>query len=208
VLASTDVTFVRKHPFVTGGLVLLLGVAAVLGVTAFAVWSAAHHDDSSRIDRADAIVVLGAAQYNGTPSPVFEGRLEQAKTLYERRFAPDVIVLGSNQPGDRTTEGDAGRAWLVSNGLPADHVFADPVGNDTLQSLEGAAAFMRRHGMRSAFLVSDPWHNLRIRRMASDLGITSYVSATWHSAARSQATRLDGYARETFAYLYYRLLDR
>jgi uncharacterized SAM-binding protein YcdF (DUF218 family) len=67
---------------------------------------------------------------------------------------------------------------------------------------------MRQHGMHSAFLVSDPWHNLRIRRMASDLGIVAYVSATWHSAARSQATRLDGYTRETFAYLYYRLTNR
>ncbi len=201
-------SFVRKHPVVTGALVLLLGIATLLGLTAFAVWSAAHHDDSSRVDHADAIIVLGAAQYNGTPSPVFEGRLEQAKTLYEGRFAPDVVVLGSNQPGDRTTEGEAGRDWLVSQGLPADHVFAEPVGKDTLQSLEGAATFMRRHGMRSAFLVSDPWHNLRIRRIASDLGITAYVSATWHSAAKSQATRLDGYARETFAYLYYRFLDR
>jgi uncharacterized SAM-binding protein YcdF (DUF218 family) len=92
--------------------------------------------------------------------------------------------------------------------VPAANVYADPVGNDTLQSLQGAASFMKRHGMHSAFLVSDPWHNLRIRRMASDLGITAYVSATWHSAARSQGTRLDGYTRETFAYLYYRLMHR
>ena len=63
-------------------------------------------------------------------------------------------------------------------------------------------------GRHSAFLVSDPWHNLRIRKMASDLGMTAYVSATWHSAARSQWTRLNGYARETLAYLYYRFLHR
>src|SRR5262249_5249908 len=160
---------------------------------------AAHHDDSSRIDHADVIVVLGAAQYNGRPSPVFEGRLEQAKTLFDRHFASAVVVVGANQPGDRTTEGAAGRNWLIAEGLPEGDVFADPVGTDTLQSLRAVATFMRRRGMRSAFLVSDPWHNLRIRRMASDLGITAYVSATWHSAARSQATRLDGYARETFA---------
>jgi uncharacterized SAM-binding protein YcdF (DUF218 family) len=202
------VGFVRRHRLVACVLVLLLGAATVLATTAFAVWRAAHHDDSSRIDHADAILVLGAAQYNGTPSPVFEGRLEQAKTLYDRHFAPAVIVLGGNQPGDRTTEGAAGRVWLVGHGLPADRVFADPVGNDTLQSLRAAAAFMGRHGMHSAFLVSDPWHNLRIRRMASDLGIIAYVSATWHSAATSQSTRLDGYTRETFAYLYYRLLHR
>jgi vancomycin permeability regulator SanA len=206
VLRSNPVGFIRRHRILTGAFVLLLLVIAVLGTTAFAVWNAAHHDDSSVVDHADVIVVLGAAQYNGHPSPVFQGRLEQAATLFDHHFAPDVLVLGSNQPGDRTTEGAAGRAWLIDHGLPATQVYAQPVGNDTLQSLKGAASFMRDHRMRSAFLVSDPWHNLRIRRMASDLGIQAYVSATWHSAARSQSTRLDGYTRETFAYLYYRLL--
>jgi uncharacterized SAM-binding protein YcdF (DUF218 family) len=199
------VGFIRRHPIVVGVLGLALILLAVLGMTAFAVWSAAHHDDSSRVSHVDVIVVLGAAQYNGTPSPVFRGRLQQAQTLFDRRFAPDVVVVGGGQPGDRTTEGAAGRTWLLAQGLPAGHVFAEGVGSDTLQSLRSVASFMHRHGMQSAFLVSDPWHNLRIRRMAGDLGITAYVSATWHSAARSTATRLDGYTRETFAYLYYRL---
>jgi uncharacterized SAM-binding protein YcdF (DUF218 family) len=67
---------------------------------------------------------------------------------------------------------------------------------------------MRERGLESAFLVSDPWHNLRVKKMASDLGIQAYASATWHSAARSEGTRFDGYIRETFAYLYYRLFHR
>ncbi len=67
---------------------------------------------------------------------------------------------------------------------------------------------MRERGLESAFLVSDPWHNLRIKRMASDLGIRAYASATWHSAARTEPTRLAGYARETLAYLYYRVFGR
>jgi vancomycin permeability regulator SanA len=202
------VGLVRRHPVISGALVLLLAGAVILGITGFAVWSAAHHDDSSRIDHADVIAVLGAAQYNGTPSPVFQGRLEQAKVLYEGHFASDVVVLGANQPGDRTTEGASGRDWLVANGLPQSQVFSDPAGTDTLQSLRSLAVFMRAHRMHSVFLVSDPWHNLRMRRMASDLGIIAYVSATWHSAAKSQATRLDGYARETIAYLYYRVFSR
>jgi uncharacterized SAM-binding protein YcdF (DUF218 family) len=202
------VGLVRRHPLIAGALAILLVPVGILGLTGFAVWSAAHHDDSSRIDHADVIAVLGAAQYNGTPSPVFQGRLEQAKVLYDGHFATDVVVLGANQPGDRTTEGASGRGWLIADGLPADRVFSDPAGTDTLQSLQSLAVFMRAHRMRSAFLVSDPWHNLRMRRMAGDLGITAYVSATWHSAARSQATRLDGYTRETFAYLYYRVFGR
>ena len=132
------------------------------------------------------------------------GRLPELHEFLE----DPVLVVGGNQPGDVTTEGQAGRDWLVQQGLPAADVFAEPVGNDTLESLRGAAAFMRQRGMTSAFLVSDPWHNLRIRRMASDLGVTAYVSATWQSAAKSQWTRLDGYTRETFAYLYYRILGR
>ena len=67
---------------------------------------------------------------------------------------------------------------------------------------------MRDAGMGSAFLVSDPWHNARVERMAGDLGIDGHASATWQSAATSQETRSEGYVRETFAYLYYRLVGR
>lgn len=188
-----------------GGVALLATVALVLLLTAWAVWRAAHTDDASRVDRADAIVVLGAAQYQGDPSPVFAGRLEHAQLLYEQGRAEHVLVLGGGRPGDRSTEAEAGRDFLVAAGLPDDAVVAIPVGSTTLESLEAAAAWMRDHDLRSAFLVSDPWHNLRVRRMASDLGIEAYVSATWTSAARTEPTRFEGYARETFAYLYYRL---
>src|SRR5205085_9000719 len=99
----------------------------------------------------------------------------------------------------------AGRQYLVDHGLPPSAVVSEGVGNDTYESLQGAVGFMKDHGLRSAFLVSDPWHNLRIKRMAGDLGITPYASATWRSAARSEATRLQGYVRETLAYLDYRI---
>ena len=87
-------------------------------------------------------------------------------------------------------------------------VLVEPVGRTTYESLVGAARYMRKHGMQSAFLVSDPWHNARITRMASDLGFQGYASATWTSAATSEDTRFTGYARETFAYLYYRVFGR
>jgi uncharacterized SAM-binding protein YcdF (DUF218 family) len=202
------VGFVRRHPLLVGAIGAVLVVLAVLSTTAIAVWRAAHRDEASRIDRVDVIIVLGAAQYDGRPSPVFQGRLEHAALLYREHFSPHVLVLGGNRPGDVTTEAAAGRSWLVSDGLPRVRVFAEPKGNTTLESLRYATAFMRRHDMETAFLVSDPWHNLRIRRMARDLGIDGFVSATFHSAARSQWTRFDGYARETFAYLYYRVFHR
>jgi len=187
------------------GSALLVLAAAVLAITGWAVWSAAHTDDASRIDRADAIVVLGAAQYQGEPSPVFEGRLEHARLLFEQGRTDRVLVLGGGQPGDRSTEAEAGRDYLVAAGLPEEAVVAVPVGSTTYESLEAAAEWMRSHDETSAFMVSDPWHNLRVRRMASDLGIDAYVSATWQSAARTEHTRFEGYLRETFAYLHYRV---
>jgi uncharacterized SAM-binding protein YcdF (DUF218 family) len=139
---------------------------------------------------------------------VFAGRLEHAQLLYEQGRAQTVIVLGGSQPGDVSTEAEAGRDYLVAHGLPSDAVVAEPVGNSSYESLRGVAEYMHAHDLRTAFLVSDPWHNLRVEKMASDLGIRGYASATWHSAARTEETRVSGYLRETFAYLYYRLFGR
>jgi uncharacterized SAM-binding protein YcdF (DUF218 family) len=202
------VGLLRRHPILSALAMLVLAALVVVVVTAIAVWRAAHVDAASRIEGADAIVVLGAAEYDGKPSPVFAGRLEHAVLLFNEGRASTVLVLGGSRPGDISTEADAGATYLVSAGLPSSDVVPIPHGSTTLESLEAAATYMRDHDLRSAFLVSDPWHNLRIQRMASDLGIDGYPSATWHSAARSEGTRLDGYVRETLAYLYYRLFHR
>jgi uncharacterized SAM-binding protein YcdF (DUF218 family) len=191
---------------VTAFLGVVVALVAILFLTVFAVWKAAHTDEARRRDTVQVIAVLGAAQYSGEPSPTFQGRLQHAALLYRQGFAPAILVLGGKRAGDFTTEAEAGQAWLISQGLPQDAVLAEPEGTTTLESLEAAAAFMRENGMTSVMLVSDPWHNLRIRRMARDLGLEAYVSATWHSAATGRWTRLSGYTRETFAYMYYRLV--
>jgi len=197
----------RRKAFV---FVLLLALAfvAVLGVTAIAVWRAAHTDDASTTTDTDVIIVLGAAQYQGEPSPVFIGRLEHAKLLFDDGRAPMIVVLGAGQPGDRTTEAASGREYLIAQGVPEASVVAQPEGTTTLESLEAAASFMRERDLTSAFLVSDPWHNLRLKRMAADVGIDGYASATWQSAAVSHETRGEGYFREVLAYIYYRLGGR
>jgi uncharacterized SAM-binding protein YcdF (DUF218 family) len=201
--------FARRHPVVLALIVVIAVPLLIVAGTGYAVWSAAHTDDARKVEHADVIIVLGAAQYAGDPSPAFRGRLEHAAILYEQGRADDVLVLGGGIGGDRTTEAEAGQAWLVDQeGLPADHVHAVPEGNTTLESLEAAARYLDERGLNSAFLVSDPWHNLRARRMASDLGIEAYVSATWHSAFTTEQSRLAGYTRETFAYLYYRVFGR
>ena len=197
--------WVRRHPvWAAVSFVLLLSVGFVAGC-AIVVWRAAHHDDASELDRADAIVVLGAAQYDGDPSPVFAGRLDHAALLYDQGRADTVLVLGAGQPGDRFTEAQAGRNYLLGKGVPANAIIPVPEGHTTFESLEAAAPVMRDAGLSSAFLVSDPWHNARVERMAGDLGIDGHASATWHSAATSQETRFEGYMRETFAYLFYRV---
>jgi uncharacterized SAM-binding protein YcdF (DUF218 family) len=198
----------RRHPVVITIAAVIAAIVIAIGATGVAVWRAAHTDDARRVDRADVILVLGAAQYDGRPSPVFEGRLEHAALLYREGRAATILVLGGSAPGDRSSEAEAGRDWLISDGVPSTAVAASPVGATTLESLEAAAAWMRERDLRSAFLVSDPWHNLRVKRMASDLGIVAYTSATWHSAARTEGTRLGGYVRETFAYVWYRLFNR
>ena len=188
--------------------ILLLAALIVVGASAVTVWRAAHTDDASRVDHTDLIIVLGAAQYDGSPSPVFRGRLDHAALLWQQGRADRVMVIGGAQPGDATTEAEAGRDYLVNEGVPAGSVIAEPEGRTSFSSLRAAADYMAANGLRSAFLVSDPWHNLRVRRMASDLGIDGFVSATWHSAATSEQTRFEGYVRETFAYIYYRVFGR
>jgi uncharacterized SAM-binding protein YcdF (DUF218 family) len=202
------VRLLQRHPFLSlAGLLAAIAIAA-LALSAVTVWREAHHDDASDLEQVDAIVVLGAAQYDGAPSPVFEGRLDHATLLYEQGRADVVFVLGAKQPGDRTTEAEAGRDYLIERGLPPGSVVALPVGHTSFTSLRAVAETMRNRDLISAFLVSDPWHNARIERMAADLGFDGHASATWTSAARTEETRLPGYVRETFAYLYYRLTGR
>ena len=196
----------RRHPFlaVIGSLVLVALLVVV--ASAVAVWRAAHHDGASDVDHADAIVVLGAAQYDGEPSPVFRGRLDHAVLLWEQGRADRVVTVGGKRPGDRTTEAEAGRAYLIEQGVPVDAVVAIPEGGTTFESLAAASRWLHENGHGSAFLVSDPWHNARIEAMAGDLGLTGHASATWTSGATSEESRGQGYLRETFAYLHYRLL--
>ena len=197
----------RRSIWPVFAVVILLPIGLVLA-SGVAVWRAAHHDEARVVDHVDVIAVLGAAEYGGRPSPTFRGRLEHAALLYRRGFSSRVLVLGGKQPGDPVTEAESGRAWLISDGLPETAVSAEPKGNTTLESLRAATEYLRDQNLESVLLVSDPWHNLRVRRMARDLGVRAYVSATWQSAAKSQWKRLGGYARETFAYLYYRILRR
>jgi uncharacterized SAM-binding protein YcdF (DUF218 family) len=147
----------------------------VLGYMAFRISAQGDRDESRR---ADAIVVLGAAQFNGTPSDVFAARLQHAVDLWKRGIAPILIVTGGKLPGDRTTEAATARTWAMSHGVPAGAILGEYQGRNTLESLEAVAAILRSHGLRTAVFVSDETHMLRVLRMASDLKIVAFGSPT------------------------------
>lgn len=181
--------------------VLLVG-ALIVGGTSFRVWQVARDDDRTS---ADVVLVLGAAQYNGNPSQILEARLRHAKTLYDSGVAPYIVTTGGNRPGDNYTEASAGDRWLTAHGVPADKIIAVGEGNDTLGSLEAAADRIHERGWRSAVIVSDPWHSLRARTMASDVGLDAWTSPT-HSGPIVQTRQTQGryILYETAALIYYR----
>jgi uncharacterized SAM-binding protein YcdF (DUF218 family) len=182
---------------------LLVGLL-VLGGTAFRVWQVARIDDRTP---ADAIVVLGAAQYNGRPSPIFAARLAHAQQLYEQGVAGRIVTLGGGQAGDATTEAEAGAQWLVDHGVPRDAVSALGEGTDTLGSVQSFVASARETGIRSAVIVSDPWHSLRARTMMRDLGIDAWTSPTRSGPiVQTRRTELRYIWRETRALLFYRFV--
>ncbi|MGS2809708.1 YdcF family protein [Nocardia sp. MW-W600-9] len=181
---------------------VLMGVVLVAG-TAFRVWQVARIDDYTK---ADAIVVLGAAQYSGTPSSVFEARLYQAWRLYEAGVAPRVITVGGKQEGDLYTEAASGKRYLEDKGVPSADILAVETGSDTLRSVEAVSTAMQARGMSSAVLVSDPWHSLRTRTMARDAGLDAWTAPTRTGpAVYTRESQFHGIARETGALLWYQL---
>jgi uncharacterized SAM-binding protein YcdF (DUF218 family) len=138
---------------------------------------------------ADAIVVLGAAQYDGRPSPVFEARLAHAVALWKEGIAAHFIVTGGKLQGDRTTEAAVAREYAIAHGVPAEAIFGEDEGRNTLSSLTAVVAQMRGRGLGSAVIVSDPTHMLRALRMAKDLGLDAWGSPTTTSPIAADAGR-------------------
>ena len=172
--------------------VLLTGWALVGGILLLGYMAVRISAQGERDERrpADAIVVLGAAQFDGTPGGVFEARLRHAVDLYHEGVAPYLVVTGGKLPGDRTTEAAAARAWAIEHGVPDDAILDEDKGRNTLSSLEAVALIMREHDLTSAVFVSDRTHMLRVLRMASDQGIVA-----WGSPTQSSPTDRDDWRR-------------
>ena len=127
---------------------------------------------------ADTIVVLGAAQYDGKPSPVLKARLDHAVQLYERHIAPTMILTGGVGVGDTVSEAQVGKRYVMKQGVPEEHILIEPAGVSTEQSMEAVKRLMTGSRMNSAVLVSDPFHMLRLRLLASKLSIKAFSSPT------------------------------
>lgn len=184
-------------------------VALALAVLLFAmgrVWWVARQDDR-RVS--DAIVVLGAAQFDGRPSSVFTARLVHARDLWQADVAPRIITVGGNRSGDRFTEASAGKAWLTQHGVPASRIVSVGTGGDTLTSVRAVAGSMQRHRWSTAVVVTDPWHSLRTRSMARDAGIDAVTSPTRQGpAVRTRRVEIHYVFRESLGYLFYKAFHR
>jgi uncharacterized SAM-binding protein YcdF (DUF218 family) len=182
---------------------VLLVAGLIVGGTAFRVWQLARVDDRRPVD---VVVVLGAAQYDGSPSPIFASRLRHAQQLFEEGVATRIVTVGGRRAGDGFTEADAGRRYLVDRGVPGRAVTSVGEGSDTLGSLRAVARVAASAGWRSALLVSDPWHLLRARTMARDSGLPSWTSPTRSGpVVQTRETQARYIVRETGALLFYRL---
>jgi uncharacterized SAM-binding protein YcdF (DUF218 family) len=157
---------------------LAVFVAVLLGYyvfTVFQVWRAARADDARP---SDAIVVLGAAQYDGTPSPAFAARLDHARDLYTQGVAPLVVVTGGKQAGDRFTEAAVGADYLIARGVPESAILRETTSRNSWESLQAASRFLFPRGAKKVVLVSDPFHSLRIRLTAEEIGFDAVTSPT------------------------------
>jgi uncharacterized SAM-binding protein YcdF (DUF218 family) len=149
-------------------------------------------------------VVLGAAQYQGRPSPVFRARLEHAVSLYHEGFAPVLIVTGGKAEGDVTTEAATARQFAIDNDVPADSILVEDRGRTTIESLRTVGRILRERGSRSALFVSDRAHMLRVLRIARDEGIEGWGSPTTTSPTDAEfASRLEATTHELAALAAY-----
>jgi uncharacterized SAM-binding protein YcdF (DUF218 family) len=164
----------------------LIGGTLLAGYATVRIWQQGEQDERRA---SDAIVVLGAAQYNGSPSPVLRARLDHAIDLYFAGLAPTFVVTGGKAREDRTTEAAAARTYVVRRGIPERAILVEDVGTSTLESVESVGAMLRERGLRTALFVSDRVHMLRVLRIARDQGLDAWGSPTTTSPTDATMSR-------------------
>lgn len=188
---------------------IALLVAVVVAIPAYALfitWNSAHNP-STRTS-ADVIVIPGAAQLDGTPGPVLQARLEQSVRLFRAGVAPLIITVGTGAPGDRTTEADSGRRWLINNGVPRSAVVALPKGRDTLTQTKAYVKEMRTRKIKTVVIATDPYHCQRSMTMARDLDADPFCAPVPDGPNSLTGSTSRYLIREAGAYLSYITLGR
>ncbi len=204
----TPVAFLRRavRIAIRVGVVTFLLLFVYLSVTFVQVWMASRRDEARA---SDAIIVLGAAEYDGRPSPVLAARLDHAIGLYQEGIAPVIVVTGGRQPGDRFTEAGVSADYLHQHAIPDTAILRETTGRTSWESLEASAHFLEARHMSRVVLVSDPYHSARIKAIAHEVGLDAVTSPTRTSpikgmsafkrllgeTLRVAAGRVFGYAR-------------
>lgn len=183
---------------------MVVGGLAVVAVTGYATYRIWEQGDRDERRPADAIVVMGAAQYDGRPSPVFAARIDHAIDLFQAGIAPYLIVTGGKAEGDRTTEAASARDYAIARGVPETAILAEDESRTTLTSVRRVADLMAARDLSTAVFVSDPSHMLRVLQMASDAGVTAFGSPTTTSPVqRDLVARVDAFVHELGALAVY-----
>lgn len=182
-------------------LLLALAGVAYFGITYYRVARQASIDEARK---SDAIVVLGAAQYWGQPSPVLKARLDHALELYNRGLAPRIITTGGHGPGAKFSEGEVSRDYLSENGVLAEFVTVEDEGRSTMQSAAAVAEIMDRMQLESCIIVSDDYHIHRVKQMLAERGLTVYGSPRI-TRTQDEWTRRKRLARESLSYILWRI---
>lgn len=177
-------------------------VAACLGITSIQI---VRESGLQEVHPSGAIVVFGAAQYAGRPSPVFRARLDHAYDLFQRGVAPVVITTGGSGDDPTFSEGGVGHDYLMHRGIPEPRLIAETQGSDTASSAERVAVIMRTNRMRSCVAVSDAYHVFRIRKLLEQEGVRVYVAPRPDSRPRSVWQRALAVLREAASYTAWRL---
>jgi uncharacterized SAM-binding protein YcdF (DUF218 family) len=181
----------------------LLALAMFLGVTAIRV---VHEGSLQDLHPADAIVVFGAAEYSGRPSPVLRARLDHAFELFQKNIAPVVITTGGAALDPSFSEGGVGRDYLMHRGIPERNLIAETQGSDTAQSATRVAVIMRANGLHSCVAVSDAYHVFRIKKLLEHEGIAPvYVAPRPDSRPHGALQRVYAVMREACSYLVWKL---
>jgi uncharacterized SAM-binding protein YcdF (DUF218 family) len=185
----------------------IAGAMALLALAAEVAHVAERIANQSTVDEAqpaDIIVVLGAAEYRGRPSPVLRARLDHALMLYQKGLAPRILTTGGAGGDPVYTEGDVGRAYLVSRGVPSEAIVVDAEGASTAYATASSAEIMRRMGLKSCIVVSDGYHIFRAKRMLQSSGVKVYGSPRSLHAPDDWRERWL-YVRQAIGYLLWRV---